>query len=520
MSEDHFHVHGPHDHEVEHAAHSRRSVRRPHRGDDRDLRDDRRAVRLHGGRDAERRAALQERSGDQEDRGVRPVELLPGEEQQAEPRRARRDAHDRRAAGAIREGGRALQEGEGRRSWSTAKKLEEASKAAEEKSEAAMHVHHRWAQAMTLIQIAIALAAITILTRNKAMGIGGVGVARRVDRARRARVRAPVGAQAASAPAVASRHDASDAPAGGLHARLRSSRSATESIDASARGRRAQLGQQLPRALDGARVALLPGGEQFVARGDVRRRPSAPRRRSSAAAPTGRRASRSARASASARRRAAARSSRGATAARARVDELEIDLGDELDRTLRRAGDFDDVERRVERVERDHARARAPRARPCRRTRRPPRRRARALVRVEQRRAGAPPAPRRAARSGRSSPPCPRPGAASAGTTSCRARARGSCRSASPTAARRRRGCRAPRSPSTARRSRRSRARADRRGRSRAGCAPVVSGSRWTNVLPTRFSMLLVTCVAMISRFSGWRVHVARRSARHSARGK
>ena len=30
-----------------------------------------------------------------------------------------------------------------------------------------MHVHHRWAQAMTLIQIAIALAAITILTRNR-----------------------------------------------------------------------------------------------------------------------------------------------------------------------------------------------------------------------------------------------------------------------------------------------------------------------------------------------------------------
>jgi Domain of unknown function (DUF4337) len=50
-----------------------------------------------------------------------------------------------------------------------AKKLEEQSKAAEEKSEASMHVHHRWAQATTLIQIAIALAAITILTRNKGL---------------------------------------------------------------------------------------------------------------------------------------------------------------------------------------------------------------------------------------------------------------------------------------------------------------------------------------------------------------
>ena len=58
-----------------------------------------------------------------------------------------------------------------------AKKFEEASKAAETKSEAAMHTHHRWAQATTLIQIAIALAAITILTRQKAMGLGALGVA-------------------------------------------------------------------------------------------------------------------------------------------------------------------------------------------------------------------------------------------------------------------------------------------------------------------------------------------------------
>ena len=50
-----------------------------------------------------------------------------------------------------------------------AKKLEEQSKAAEEKSEASMHVHHRWAQATTVLQIAIALAAITILTRNKGL---------------------------------------------------------------------------------------------------------------------------------------------------------------------------------------------------------------------------------------------------------------------------------------------------------------------------------------------------------------
>ena len=58
-----------------------------------------------------------------------------------------------------------------------ARKLEQQSKDAEEKSEAAMHVHHRWAQAMTLIQIAIALAAITILTRNKQLQYIAYGVA-------------------------------------------------------------------------------------------------------------------------------------------------------------------------------------------------------------------------------------------------------------------------------------------------------------------------------------------------------
>ena len=59
--------------------------------------------------------------------------------------------------------------------------LEKASAVAEERSDAAMHVHHRWAQAMTLIQIAISLAAITLLTRKRwlqyaAYSAGSVGV--------------------------------------------------------------------------------------------------------------------------------------------------------------------------------------------------------------------------------------------------------------------------------------------------------------------------------------------------------
>jgi hypothetical protein len=40
-----------------------------------------------------------------------------------------------------------------------------------------MHLHHRWAQATTLIQVSIALAAITLLTRSSRLKWGAYGVA-------------------------------------------------------------------------------------------------------------------------------------------------------------------------------------------------------------------------------------------------------------------------------------------------------------------------------------------------------
>ncbi|HRH13995.1 MAG TPA: DUF4337 domain-containing protein [Azonexus sp.] len=54
-----------------------------------------------------------------------------------------------------------------------ADKLEALAKEADKKSEAEMHVHERWALATTLLQIAIALAAITLLTRKRWL-LGGV----------------------------------------------------------------------------------------------------------------------------------------------------------------------------------------------------------------------------------------------------------------------------------------------------------------------------------------------------------
>ncbi|MFZ6744603.1 DUF4337 domain-containing protein [Undibacterium sp. JH2W] len=58
-----------------------------------------------------------------------------------------------------------------------AEALEKASLAFEEKSEQALHQHHRWAQAMTAVQIAISLAAITLLTKKKWLQYGSYGVA-------------------------------------------------------------------------------------------------------------------------------------------------------------------------------------------------------------------------------------------------------------------------------------------------------------------------------------------------------
>ena len=63
-----------------------------------------------------------------------------------------------------------------------AKQLEEEAAAFDEQSEHLMHQHHRWAEATTVIQISIALAAIALLTRRRwlewgTLGVAGVGIA-------------------------------------------------------------------------------------------------------------------------------------------------------------------------------------------------------------------------------------------------------------------------------------------------------------------------------------------------------
>ena len=58
-----------------------------------------------------------------------------------------------------------------------AEKLEADAHEFDRKSEVQMHQHHRWAQATTALQVAIALAAIALLTKKKWLEYGMYGVA-------------------------------------------------------------------------------------------------------------------------------------------------------------------------------------------------------------------------------------------------------------------------------------------------------------------------------------------------------
>jgi hypothetical protein len=176
MSEDHFHVHGPHDHEVEHAAHSgdpfaaRIAVMTAifatigalfgymagATQNEALLFKNEAAIRKTEASDQWN--FYQAKSSKQNLAELGAV-LAPGDQgarYKAEAERYNKEKQDIMAE---------------------AKKLEQRSADLEMQSEASMHVHHRWAQAMTLIQISIALAAITLLTRSRGLQYVSYGVA-------------------------------------------------------------------------------------------------------------------------------------------------------------------------------------------------------------------------------------------------------------------------------------------------------------------------------------------------------
>ena len=63
-----------------------------------------------------------------------------------------------------------------------AEKLEAAATEFDKRSEEQLHQHHRWAQATTALQVSIALAAIALLTKSRQLqvgvyGLGAIGIA-------------------------------------------------------------------------------------------------------------------------------------------------------------------------------------------------------------------------------------------------------------------------------------------------------------------------------------------------------
>jgi hypothetical protein len=176
MSEDAFHVHGPHDHEVEHAAHAgdpfagRIAVMTAifatigamfgYMGgatqNDALLFKNDAAIKKT---EASDQWNFYQAKSNKQNLAELGATLVTGDQAEKYRSEAKRYAGEKAAI------------------MIDAKRLEELSNESEAKSEASMHVHHRWAQATTLIQISIALAAITLLTRNNRLKYLAYGAA-------------------------------------------------------------------------------------------------------------------------------------------------------------------------------------------------------------------------------------------------------------------------------------------------------------------------------------------------------
>jgi hypothetical protein len=181
--EEGFEVHGPHDHELEHAAEhgSSKSMTSQIAMYTAIIATVGAIFGYMGGATQANAGLYKNNAATEKDRGLQPVELLPSQKQQAKLERighghctrARRISTWRRSSATKAEKSEIKK---------NAEHLEQESKATGTRSRMRKCTkHHRWAQATTALQISIALAAIALLTRKswlqKAMMVmGGVGL--------------------------------------------------------------------------------------------------------------------------------------------------------------------------------------------------------------------------------------------------------------------------------------------------------------------------------------------------------
>ena len=188
MSEAHFHVHGPHDHELEHAAQGTHAEAGHGKSD------------LFSGRIAVTTAILAT---------VGALFAYQGGATQANAALFKNDAAIKKTEASnqwnyyqaksskqnLAELGAILTTGdkaeqlkseverykkEKAEIQAAAQKLEDESRSWDQRSDAELHQHHRWAQATTALQVSIAMAAIALLTRRAWLqyamyGVAGIG---------------------------------------------------------------------------------------------------------------------------------------------------------------------------------------------------------------------------------------------------------------------------------------------------------------------------------------------------------
>lgn len=177
MSGKGFHVHGPHDHEVEHQAHAepqgmagRLAVATAiiatvgalfaYMGGlkqvNASLYKNEAAIKKT---DAADKWAFYQAKTNRQNISELAIEIVPD---------ARKDFYRHEAERYKAEKAEAMKEAE---------KLEHESKEWDERSEHEIHEHHRWQQATTALSIAIAMAAIALLTRSRRLQFGVYGLA-------------------------------------------------------------------------------------------------------------------------------------------------------------------------------------------------------------------------------------------------------------------------------------------------------------------------------------------------------
>ena len=188
MSSGGFHVHGPHDHAVEHAAHGQHGA--AHHSADSGIGSSTNKIAMFtaivatvGAIFSYMGGATQANAGLlKNDAAIKKTEasnqwnyFQSKSTKQSLAELARDLAPEDRSAGYKAKIDR--YEAEKNEIKVAAEKLEADAHEFDRKSEVQMHQHHRWAQATTALQVAIALAAIALLTRKKWLEYGMYGVA-------------------------------------------------------------------------------------------------------------------------------------------------------------------------------------------------------------------------------------------------------------------------------------------------------------------------------------------------------